>query len=84
MQRISGCVEFSLTIGSDGNAVNPTIIKAFPDGVFDVQAARAIKQWKWAQTAENSNKQPVVTTIQHDFVINNSPNYNEAYKACKI
>ena len=83
-QRISGCVEFSLTIDSNGKALNPTIIKAFPEGVFDVQATRAINKWQWIPTATNSNRQPVATTIQHDFVIKNSPNIKDAYKNCKI
>ncbi|MCP4988007.1 MAG: energy transducer TonB [Colwellia sp.] len=83
-QKISGCVEFSLIIGSDGKAINPTIIKAFPEGVFDVQATRAIKKWKWTPTEANSSRQPVATTIQHDFVVRNSPNGKDAYKNCKI
>jgi len=84
MKKISGCVEFSLVIDSKGKALNPTIIKAFPEGVFDIQAARAIKKWKWIPTETNSNRQPVATTIQHDFVVRNSPNGKDAYKNCKI
>jgi TonB family protein len=83
-QKISGCVEFSLIIGSDGKAVNPIIIKAFPEGVFDVQATRAIKKWKWTPTETNSNRQPVATTIQHDFVVKESSNWQEAYSSCKV
>ncbi|WP_372770617.1 energy transducer TonB [Pseudoalteromonas sp.] len=83
-QKISGCVEFSLIIDSDGKAINPTIIKAFPEGVFDVQATRAIKKWKWKPTEANSNRQPVATTIQHDFVVRNSSNGKDAFKNCKI
>jgi TonB family protein len=83
-KRISGCVEFSLIIDSSGNAINPKIIKAFPEGVFDIQATRAIKKWKWVPTSKNSNRQPVATTIQHDCVVRNSFNFKDAYKNCKI
>lgn len=83
-QGISGCVEFSLIINANGKATNAKIIKSFPEGVFDKQAMRAIKQWRWAPTDTNSNKQPVATTIQHDFALKNSPNRNAAYKYCKI
>jgi len=83
-KRISGCVEFSLIIDSSGNAINPKIIKAFPEDVFDIQATRAIEKWKWVPTSTNSNRQPVATTIQLDFVVRNSSNYKDAYKNCKI
>jgi len=83
-QRVSGCVEFSLIIDSTGKAINPKIIKAFPKNVFNKQAMRAIKKWKWTPTTANSNRQPVVTTIQHDFVVKSSHNGNNAYKNCKI
>lgn len=83
-QRISGCVEFSLIIDSSGKAINPKVIKAFPENIFNKQAMRAIKKWKWVPTSTNSNRQPVVTTIQQDFVVKKSPNWQEAYNNCKI
>lgn len=83
-QRVSGCVEFSLIIDSNGNAINPKVIKAFPENIFNKQATRAIKKWKWVPTSTNPNRQPVVTTIQQDFVVKKSPNWQEAYNNCKI
>ena len=83
-QRISGCVEFALIIDSNGKAINPKIIKAFPEGVFNKQAMKAIKKWKWAPTGTNPDRQPVLTTIQHDFVVRESQNWKEAYSNCKI
>ena len=82
--KISGCVEFSLLIDVNGRAVEPTIIKAFPEGVFDEQAAIAIRKWLWVPTKTNTERQPVLTTIQHDFVVRNSQNAKAAYDACKI
>ena len=81
---LSGCVEFSLIIDSNGKAINPKIIKAFPRGVFNKQARRAIKKWEWVPTKENSEMKPVSTTIQHDFVVKDSLNGKDAYKNCKV
>ncbi|WP_166425691.1 energy transducer TonB [Paraglaciecola sp. 20A4] len=82
--KISGCVEFSLLIDVNGRAVEPTIIKAFPEGVFDKQADNAIRKWLWVPTKTNTERQPVLTTIQQDFVVRNSQNAKAAYDACKI
>lgn len=84
VKKLAGCVEFSLVIDSNGRAINTKIIKSFPQGAFDKQAIRAIKKWRWVATAENTDKQAVATTIQHDFVIRNAFNKKEAYKHCKI
>jgi len=83
-RRVSGCVEFSLIIDSNGRVLTPTIIKAFPEGVFNIQAIKAIKKWKWIPTVSNSRRQAVATTIQHDFVTRNSSNGKDAYKNCKV
>jgi len=81
---LSGCVEFSLVIGSNGRAVSPKIIKSFPEGVFDIKATRAIKKWIWSATPSNTKRNPVATTIQLDFVVKDSINRKSAYKVCKI
>jgi hypothetical protein len=83
-KRMSGCVEFLLVIDSNGKALKPKIIKEFPEGVFGVPAYKAIKKWSWKPTVSNTNKKPVSTTVQLDFVVKDSPNGKNAYKACKI
>lgn len=83
-QKLSGCVEFSLLIDANGRAVAPTIIKSFPVGVFDEQATIAIEKWVWVPTQTNTERQPVMTTFQHDFVVRQSSNSKAAYDACKI
>ena len=83
-KNLSGCVEFSLVIGSNGRAVSPLIIKPFPDGLFDIKATRAIKKWIWSATSSNTKRIPVTTTIQLDFVVKDSINRKSAYKVCKI
>jgi len=83
-KRISGCVEFSLVIDSNGKATSTKIIKAFPEGVFDIEASRAIKKWVWSPTVTNEDRKSVATTIQLDFVVRDSSNGKSAYKVCKI
>jgi len=81
---ISGCVEFSLLIGADGKPQNMTVIKSFPGEMFNKKAYQALSKWQWHPAAANKQKQPVLTTIQLDFITRNSVNHAEAYSACKI
>lgn len=83
-KRISGCVEFSLVIDSNGKAVAPKIIKSFPEGVFHAEASKAIKKWSWQPAPSNLDKKSVSTTIQLDFFVKDSANGKNAYQACKI
>ena len=83
-RMLAGCVEFSLVIASNGRARNPKVIKSFPAGIFDKEAIKAIKKWKWVAAPNNAHKQPVATTIQHDFTLRNARNGDEAYASCKI
>lgn len=83
-KRMSGCVEFLLVIDSNGKALKPEIIKEFPEGVFGVPAYKAIKKWSWKPTLSNTARMPVLTTIQLDFVVKDSHNGKNAFKACKI
>lgn len=82
--RISGCVVFSLTIDANGRAVEPKIVKAFPEGVFEQSADNAIRKWLWVPTQTNTQRQPVIAKIQQDFVVRQSLNSKAAYDACKV
>ncbi|WOH38563.1 energy transducer TonB [Thalassotalea fonticola] len=68
IKAITGCVEFSLIINSEGKAFDPRIIKSYPNDIFNYQALKAIKKWEWQPTKENSAKIAVLTTIQLDFL----------------
>ena len=81
---ISGCVEFTLSIDSDGKPQNLTVIKSFPGSTFNKKAYEALKRWLWVAATSNTQKQPVLTTIQLDFTTQKSINHAEAYAACKI
>ena len=81
---ISGCVEFTLLIDGDGKPQNLTVVKSFPGSTFNRKAYEALRKWQWTPGADNTQKQPVLTTIQLDFTTQKSVNHAEAYSACKI
>jgi TonB family protein len=82
--KVSGCIEFSFVINSDGMVDDLIIVKSFPETMFDKQAIEAINKWIWLPTETNINKQTVATTIQFDFITKKSVNMNDAEKACRI
>ncbi len=79
---VSGCVEFIVGIDRDGTAGGYKVHKSFPEGVFDDYAAAALNQWKWKASTQNTDKDPVLTTIQLNFMVNGSYNKSQAEKAC--
>ena len=81
---ISGCVEFTLLIDANGKPQNMAVIKSFPGSTFNKKAYEALRKFRWAPGASNTQKQPVLTTIQLDFTTQKSVNHAEAYSACKI
>ncbi|GHB76515.1 hypothetical protein GCM10008107_27540 [Psychrosphaera saromensis] len=82
--KVSGCVEFSLIIDSNGMADDLIIVKSFPETMFDKPAIDAINKWIWLPTETNMNKQTVATTIQFDFITKEPVNESEVYEACRI
>ncbi len=82
--NISGCVEFTLLIDSNGKPQNITVIKSFPGTTFNTAAYESLQKWKWTPSAINTEKQSVLTTIQIDFSTQEPVNHAEAYSACKI
>lgn len=81
---ISGCVEFTLLIDSDGKPQNLTVIKNFPGSTFNRKAYEALRKWQWTAAESNTEKQPVLTTIQLDFTTQKSVNHADAFAACKV
>ncbi|MCF6442986.1 energy transducer TonB [Pseudoalteromonas luteoviolacea] len=66
---ISGCVEFEIVISSKGQVSEYEVIKSIPEGIFNVEARKALKEFKWTQTKDNLIAQPVRTTLQLDFSV---------------
>lgn len=64
---ISGCVDFSFVINSDGKAQNIHVIKAVPDSTFIRSATKSLKKFRWQPTKSNNLRQPAITTLQLDF-----------------
>ena len=83
-QKVSGCVEFSLIIDSNGMADGLIIVKSIPETIFDQSAINAIEKWIWLPTDTNLNKQTVVTTIQFDFITKQPINKSQVDKDCRI
>jgi TonB family protein len=64
---ISGCVDFSFVINSEGKAQNIQVIKAIPDSTFIRSATKSLKNFRWQPAELNSLRQPAITTLQLDF-----------------
>lgn len=47
MRRIEGWVKVEFTITEDGSVKDAKIVEAHPPGVFDSEALRAIRRWKF-------------------------------------
>lgn len=58
MKGITGHVKFSFDIGPDGTPSNIKVVEAKPRRVFDKEARRAIRRWKFKPKVYNG--QPVV------------------------
>ena len=82
--RLSGCVEFEVTIDSNGKASQMNVIKSFPKHVFNKKGRLAMQKWKWEATEANAKKTPVITTVRLDFWVEGSINLDEAYSACQV
>lgn len=65
-EGISGCVEFSFVIES-GKAKNIEIIKSVPNSIFDKEALKSIREYRWQASEKNSAQKAVTTTLQLDF-----------------
>ncbi|MEE2002584.1 energy transducer TonB [Alkalimonas sp. MEB108] len=79
---LSGCVDLIVGINSDGRLGGYKVKKSYPEGVFDEHAAAALTHWKWVATEINSDKTPVLTSIQLDFMVSGSKNKTESENQC--
>lgn len=82
VDRLSGCAELIIGINSDGKVAHYKVIKSYPAGVFDQKSAEALLGWRYAAAPSNQNLQPVLTTVQLDFMVTNSKNSAEAAAKC--
>lgn len=80
--RVSGCVDMTLGIDSEGKLMGVKVIKSYPDGVFDNYAVAALSKWKWVPTAANNDRMPVLTNVKMDFMVELNRNSKEFVKHC--
>jgi len=68
LQRgLEGFVELSFTVDKLGNVIDPVVINAIPEGVFDRAALQSISRWKYSPAVNNG--QPVETyDVRHRIV----------------
>jgi len=64
--KVSGTVQLSLTVGTDGLAHDVTVTKSLGHG-FDEKAMRSIQEWRFEPAAENGKPVPARITVEVDF-----------------
>ena len=57
---IEGFVELGFTVDAEGNVVDPVVLYAEPEGMFERSALQSIRRWKYAAAVEDGS--PVATT----------------------
>ena len=81
---LSGCVNLSFVVNSEGRVTEQQVTDSFPKGVFDKKAIEALKRWRWKPTTANPDNQPARSTVQLDFMVQYSKNITEAEQHCSI
>ena len=54
-------------IDSNGKVYNPEIVESVPEGVWDDQGLKAVKQMEYEPSQSNTNKIPVYVTTEFHF-----------------
>jgi len=79
---LAGCVELMTIINSEGKAQGYKVLSSYPKGLFDKAAARSLSSWAWLPTNVNVTKQPILTHIRIDFMIDSIPVGKKYLKNC--
>ena len=69
--RIQGTVKFDVIIAKDGSIANLTLISGHP--LLVQSATDAVKQWLYQPTLLNGEPVEVITTIDVNFTLSDSP-----------
>lgn len=74
LQRgLEGFVELSFTVDRFGSVIDPIVINAAPEGIFDRAALQSISRWKYSPAMNNG--QPIETyDVRHRIVFQMDPN----------
>ena len=77
-QNIEGSVVLGFTINADGSTDNIKVISADPQGVFDSEAIRALKKWRYKPVSNPAQQH----LVQLDFAL--SEDYKPKHLVEKI
>ena len=66
--KVSGTVELSLTVGTDGLAHDVIVTRPLGHG-FDEQAMRSVQEWRFEPAAENGKPVSARITVEVSFTI---------------
>ncbi|MFC4701001.1 energy transducer TonB [Glaciecola siphonariae] len=80
--KLSGCVETIVGIGTDGRAAELAIRFSYPQGVFDSSAVKALKEWRWTPANTNQERHPVLAVVKLYFSVANSKNKKAVETYC--
>ena len=70
-ERIEGYVVMSFTITEVGNVEDIVVLKSFPDEIFEREAKRALKKWKYKPKVEDGKVvRQTDMQVQIDFILN--------------
>lgn len=64
---LSGYVEMTFNVTSQGDVTNVVVVKSFPKGLFEEEAVRALTQWKYEPF---ESVESVPQQIRFDFKAN--------------
>lgn len=67
-QGISGYVQIQFDVDAQGNVQNAKVIKAVPEQTFELEAVKAVSQWKYNATGQLHNDQLVQLDFQLDAI----------------
>ncbi|MEP0176367.1 MAG: TonB family protein [Paraglaciecola sp.] len=67
VKRPKGYVKVRYLIDSNGKVFNPAIVESVPEGVWDDQGLKAVKQMEYKPSESNINRVPVYVTTQFYF-----------------
>lgn len=80
---VSGCVELTVGIGEKGKMVGYLVNHSYPGETFVESTVKSIRQWQWQPAEANTQRQPVLTTIQLDYIVGENPTDPQYDEECK-
>lgn len=79
---LAGCVELVTMINQEGKAQGYKILSSYPQKLFDKAAVKSLNLWKWLPAENNKNKQPILTHIRMDFMLESKDVSKKYLKNC--